>query len=99
MPPFRARPGGASTAPPRFADSAPQAPHRCRRKAKAMARSMTRLVGVAAAATLLGMGTAGAAEKRGKKDERRNMELVGMDDLQARSAYQPIVYRQGDRWI
>ena len=31
--------------------------------------------------------------------EKRNMELVGSHDLQARSAYQPIVQRQGDRWI
>jgi hypothetical protein len=31
--------------------------------------------------------------------EKRNMELVGAHDLQARSAYQPLVHRQGDRWI
>ncbi len=28
-----------------------------------------------------------------------NMDLVGYNDLQARSAYQPIVQKQGDRWI
>jgi hypothetical protein len=28
-----------------------------------------------------------------------NMELVGYNDLQARSAYQPVIQRQGDRWI
>jgi hypothetical protein len=27
------------------------------------------------------------------------MDLVGSDALQARSAYQPLVHRQGDRWI
>ena len=27
------------------------------------------------------------------------MELVGFHDLQGRSAYQPLVHRQGDRWI
>ena len=27
------------------------------------------------------------------------MELVGFDDLQARSAYQPLIRRQGERWI
>jgi hypothetical protein len=64
-----------------------------------MIRSMTRLVGVSVAITLLGTAAPGAAEKRGKRDERRNMELVGLDDLQARSAYQPVVHRQGDRWI
>ncbi len=31
--------------------------------------------------------------------EKSNMELVGSDALQARSAYQPLVHRQGDRWI
>jgi len=31
--------------------------------------------------------------------ESKDMELVGTNDLQARSAYQPIVQRQGNRWI
>src|SRR5262245_49276409 len=31
--------------------------------------------------------------------ESLNMELVGTNDLQARSTYQPIVQRQGSRWI
>jgi hypothetical protein len=31
--------------------------------------------------------------------EKNNMELVGSDALQARSAYQPTVAKQGDRWI
>ena len=31
--------------------------------------------------------------------EQKNIELVGYDDLQARSAYQPIVQQQGARWI
>jgi hypothetical protein len=34
-----------------------------------------------------------------QKAEQRNMRLVGQDDLQARSAYQPVIQRQGDRWI
>src|SRR5580765_6652523 len=33
------------------------------------------------------------------KAESRDMELVGFNDLQGRSAYQPLVHRQGDRWI
>src|SRR3989442_7191571 len=28
-----------------------------------------------------------------------NMTLLGHDDLQARSAYQPVVHAQGERWI
>src|SRR5258707_2283259 len=31
--------------------------------------------------------------------EQHDMELVGSHDLQGRSAYQPLVHRQGDRWI
>jgi hypothetical protein len=31
--------------------------------------------------------------------EKHNMELVGSDALQGRSAYQPLVHKQGDRWI
>src|SRR4029453_4664889 len=30
---------------------------------------------------------------------KSDMELVGFDDLQARSAYQPVIHRQRDRWI
>jgi hypothetical protein len=31
--------------------------------------------------------------------ESKDMRLVGFNDLQARSAYQPVIHRQGDRWI
>jgi hypothetical protein len=31
--------------------------------------------------------------------QKSNMELVGSDGLQARSAYQPLIHKQGDRWI
>jgi hypothetical protein len=31
--------------------------------------------------------------------EKNNMELTGYNDLQARSAYQPSIHRQGARWI
>ena len=31
--------------------------------------------------------------------EKRDMDLVGYNDLQARSAYQPVIQRQGGRWI
>jgi hypothetical protein len=48
----------------------------------------------AALALLLLAGPASAQQA-----EQRNMRLVGQDDLQARSAYQPVIHRQGDRWI
>ncbi|MBN8990179.1 MAG: hypothetical protein J0H42_18185 [Rhizobiales bacterium] len=35
----------------------------------------------------------------GAPPEARNMKLVGTSDLQARSAYQPTIHHQGDRWI
>src|SRR3954466_12961814 len=31
--------------------------------------------------------------------EARNMRLLGQHDLQARSAYQPTIHRQCERWI
>ena len=37
----------------------------------------------------------------GAQQEARksNMDLVGYNDLQARSAYQPVIQKQGERWI
>jgi hypothetical protein len=35
----------------------------------------------------------------GAPPEASNMRLVGANDLQARSAYQPTIHHQGDRWI
>jgi hypothetical protein len=35
----------------------------------------------------------------GETPEAKNMRLVGFNNLQARSAYQPIIHKQGDRWI
>ena len=40
---------------------------------------------------------AGAAAQQ--RADKSNMELVGHDDLQGRSAYQPLVHKQGDRFI
>lgn len=40
-----------------------------------------------------------AQPKIGDPPEALNMRLVGYDDLQARSAYQPTIHHQGDRWI
>jgi len=37
--------------------------------------------------------------KVGDPPEASNMRLVGMEALQARSAYQPVIHRQGDRYI
>jgi hypothetical protein len=37
-----------------------------------------------------------AAQQRAEKS---NMELIGSNDLQGRSAYQPVIHKQGSRWI
>jgi len=34
-----------------------------------------------------------------QQPEKKNMELTGYHDLQGRSAYQPVIHRQGERWI
>ncbi len=38
-------------------------------------------------------------QKVGDPPEAHNMRLVGMNDLQARSAYQPTIHKQGERYI
>ncbi len=43
------------------------------------------------------LGSAGLSAQ--STPEARNMALVGSDDLQGRSAYQPLVHQQGPRWI
>lgn len=44
-------------------------------------------------------GPQGPREYRADQPDARNMQLVGHSDLQARSAYQPVIHRQGGRWI
>jgi len=58
---------------------------------------MTRLL--ALAVTLLAAPALAQAPKAGDPPEASNMRLVGMSDLQARSAYQPTIHRQGERYI
>ena len=49
---------------------------------------------------LLAHGVACAQQQViGAPPEASNMKLVGSNDLQARSAYQPTIHHQGDRWI
>jgi hypothetical protein len=56
------------------------------------ARMKTRIGSLAA----LGLLCAGAFAEPA---EKHDMELVGFHDLQGRSAYQPVIHRQGGRWI
>ena len=43
--------------------------------------------------------TAIAPSSAQKQPRKSNMDLVGWNDLQARSAYQPVIQKQGERWI
>ena len=45
------------------------------------------------------VATSAAEQKIGAPPEAMNMRLVGCNDLQGRSAYQPTVHRQGNRYI
>src|ERR1700734_3230846 len=45
------------------------------------------------------MPAAAQQQKVGDQPEAMNMRLVGYNDLQARSAYQPTIHKQGNRYI
>src|SRR5215471_16061046 len=47
----------------------------------------------------LGCSQVGMPRGVGVPAEANNMTLVGFNDLQARSAYQPVIHHQGDRFI
>ena len=50
-------------------------------------------------ALLIGEPVLAASQKIGDPPEASNIRLVGFNDLQGRSAYQPTIHHQGDRWI
>ena len=58
-----------------------------------------RLAILAAFSIACATGAAAESQKIGAPPEASNMKLVGYNDLQARSAYQPTIHHQGDRWI
>ncbi len=59
---------------------------------------MGKLAGLVAVAACLGSPVL-AQPQVGDPPASSNMALVGYNDLQARSAYQPTIHHQGDRWI
>ena len=61
-----------------------------------IAAALTALVSLAGCA---GTAETGSSEYRADQAESRNMRLVGFSRLQARSAYQPVIHKQGNRWI
>jgi hypothetical protein len=63
---------------------------------------MFRCVPLVAGLVLFACSTTAQAQQKqtiGAPPEASNMKLVGTNDLQARSAYQPTIHHQGDRWI
>ncbi len=55
-------------------------------------------IGVLFAAGLLLFAAASGVDAQ-RQAENKNMDLVGHNDLQARSAYQPVIHAQNGRWI
>ena len=62
-----------------------------------MQRCITFVGGLAIA--LVAMPALAQSPKVGDPPEAKNMRLVGYNDLHARSAYQPTIQKQGDRYI
>ncbi|MFI5002637.1 MAG: LVIVD repeat-containing protein [Reyranellales bacterium] len=59
-----------------------------------------RTIAIAGLQIVATAGMAGAQQQKiGAPPEASNMRLAGWNDLQARSAYQPTIHHQGDRWI
>ena len=54
---------------------------------------------VAGLTALAAMPAMSQQQRVGAPPEAKNMRLVGHNELQARSAYQPVIHRQGDRYI
>ena len=56
-------------------------------------------IGIGLVFLVLATAIASAQTPRGHGAEARDMELVGHDDLQGRSGYQPTIHKQGGRFI
>ena len=66
-----------------------------------MTRFLVRCASVAIAMALLvvGAGRADARDDEDRDNESKNMKLVGFNNLQARSTYQPTLHKQGGRYF
>ena len=70
------------------------------KKINARIACLTSAIAIAAAlAAPAAAQSTSTAPKVGDPPEAKDMRLVGMNDLQARSAYQPTIHKQGDRTI
>lgn len=72
-------------------------------KAHRSASMLSCLAAAAAVSGILAGCQSTAPVAQGTRDPRQaeanNMQMVGHSDLQARSAYQPVIHQQGNRWI
>ncbi len=68
---------------------------------KSVLTAMAAFVGIVFAADLAAApsGAPAVAATGSAKADGYNMRLLGSHDLQARSAYQPVIHQQGNRWI
>lgn len=62
-------------------------------------RTVVASTSVVALTALAAMPAMSQQQRVGAPPEAKNMQLVGHNELQARSAYQPVIHRQGDRYI
>src|SRR3974390_959557 len=69
------------------------------RRTKLKIIDLKRGFSVVMVALLISGPVAAESPKVGDPPEAANMRLVGFNNLQARSAYQPTIHHQGDRWI
>lgn len=65
----------------------------------ARAHALAALVACGLIAGCQSTGPQATREYRADQPEAHNMRLLGYNDLQARSAYQPVIHQQGNRWI
>ncbi len=64
-----------------------------------MFRIAVRRAAAALSIAIVATSAAVAAPAAESRAESRNMQLVGYSELQARGAYQPVIQKQGERWI
>src|ERR1700693_3180611 len=72
---------------------------RLRRPRALMQRRGSRVLPGLALCTVLAAQTMIPPTAAQRTPRASNMGLVGYNDLQARSAYQPVIEKQGERWI
>lgn len=65
--------------------------------AQRISNRLSYVMGFAMICIFAGLSSIPAAAQ--KQPESKNMNLVGWNDLQNRSAYQPTIHKQGNRWI